>query len=80
MEEPVIQFHLNSRTGLPTYRQLVQQVRHVLRPGLPRKGGRLPTVKDVARQMAIAPNTVLNAYRALECHGLRPPVPASGRW
>src|SRR6202041_3402671 len=50
--------------------QIVQQVRHALRLGLLREGDQLPTVKDVAGQLAINPNTVLKAYRELEHAGL----------
>jgi GntR family transcriptional regulator len=50
--------------------QLVQQVRGALRLGLLQQGDQLPTVKDVVAQVAINPNTVLKAYRALEHEGL----------
>ncbi|MFI7502738.1 GntR family transcriptional regulator [Streptomyces sp. NPDC049687] len=78
MEEPVIEFHLNSRSGLSPYQQLVQQVRHALRLGLLSEGDRLPTVKDVAKQMAVNPNTVLKAYRELEHDGLVAARPGVG--
>ncbi|MEU7112788.1 GntR family transcriptional regulator [Streptomyces sp. NPDC046182] len=78
MEEPVIEFHLNSRSGLSPYQQLVQQVRHALRLGLLEEGDRLPTVKDVAKQMAVNPNTVLKAYRELEHDGLVAARPGVG--
>ncbi|MEE1805132.1 GntR family transcriptional regulator [Streptomyces sp. BE133] len=78
MEEPVIEFHLNSRSGLSPYQQLVQQVRHALRLGLLKEGDRLPTVKEVARQMAVNPNTVLKAYRELEHDGLVAARPGVG--
>ena len=75
----MIEFHLNSRSGLPPYQQLVQQVRHALRLGLLKEGDRLPTVKDVAKQMAVNPNTVLKAYRELEHDGLVAARPGVGR-
>ncbi|MGW2331111.1 GntR family transcriptional regulator [Streptomyces sp. NPDC001700] len=78
MEEPVIEFHLNSRSGLSPYQQLVQQVKHALRLGLLKEGDRLPTVKEVAKQMAVNPNTVLKAYRELEHEGLVAPRPGVG--
>ncbi len=74
----MIEFHLNSGSGLSPYRQLVQQVRHALRLGLLKEGDRLPTVKDVARQMAVNPNTVLKAYRELEHDGLVAARPGVG--
>ena len=74
----MIEFHLNSRSGLSPYQQLVQQVRHALRLGLLNEGDRLPTVKDVAKQMAVNPNTVLKAYRELEHDGLVAARPGVG--
>jgi GntR family transcriptional regulator len=66
----VIEFHLDSRSGVSPYQQLVQQVRRALRLGLLVEGDQLPTVKDVVAHLAINPNTVLKAYRELEHSGL----------
>ncbi|MEU9369818.1 GntR family transcriptional regulator [Streptomyces avermitilis] len=78
MEEQVIEFHLDARSGLSPYQQLVQQVRHALRLGLLDVDDRLPTVKDVAGRLAINPNTVLKAYRELEHEGLVAARPGVG--
>ncbi|NEB04964.1 GntR family transcriptional regulator [Streptomyces sp. SID13726] len=78
MEELVIEFHLSDRSGASPYQQLVQQVRHALRLGLLKEGDRLPTVKEVARQVAVNPNTVLKAYRELEYEGLVAARPGVG--
>jgi GntR family transcriptional regulator len=74
----VIEFHLDARSGISPYQQLVRQVRHALRLGLLRKGDQLPTVKDVVAQLAINPNTVLKAYRELEHDGLVAARPGLG--
>jgi GntR family transcriptional regulator len=74
----VIEFHLDDRSGLSPYQQLVQQVRHALRLGLMDEGDQLPTVKEVAGQLAINPNTVLKAYRELEHDGLVAARPGIG--
>ncbi len=66
----MIEFHLDSRSGVSPYMQIVQQVRHALRLGLLREGEQLPTVKEVVGRLAINPNTVLKAYRQLENEGL----------
>lgn len=66
----MIEFHLDSRSGVSPYLQLVHQVRHALRLGLLSKGDQLPTVRDVVAHLAINPNTVLKAYRELEHEGL----------
>src|SRR3954454_18527177 len=74
----MIDFHLDGRSGVSAYLQLVQQVRQALRLGLLREGDQLPTVKDVVGQLAINPNTVLKAYRELEREGLVRPRPGVG--
>jgi GntR family transcriptional regulator len=78
MEVLVIEFHLDGRSGLSPYQQLVQQVRHALRLGLLNEGDQLPKVKDVVATLAINPNTVLKAYRELEHDGLVAARPGVG--
>jgi GntR family transcriptional regulator len=74
----VIEFHLDGRSGVAPYLQLIHQVRHALRLDLLRQGDQLPTVKDVAAGLAINPNTVLKAYRELEYQGLVAARPGRG--
>jgi GntR family transcriptional regulator len=74
----VIEFHLDARSGVAPYMQLIQQVRHAMRLGLLTEGDRLPTVKEVVAKIAINPNTVLKAYRELEYEGLVSPRPGVG--
>ena len=74
----MIEFHLDSRSGVAPYLQLIHQVRQALRLGLLRKGDQLPKVKDVAAGLAINPNTVLKAYRELEYEGLAAARPGVG--
>jgi GntR family transcriptional regulator len=66
----VIEFVLDGRSKVNTYVQLVQQVKQALRVGMLTPGDQLPKVRDVARSLAINPNTVLKAYRELELEGL----------
>src|SRR5947209_4969186 len=66
----MIEFRLDSRSGVPTYLQLVHQVRQALRLGILQPGDQLPTVKEVVARLAINPNTVLKAYRELDRDGL----------
>ena len=74
----MIEFHLDGRSGVSPYLQLVQQVRRALRLGLLTEGDQLPTVKDVVGRLAINPNTVLKAYRELEHEGLVAARPGVG--
>jgi GntR family transcriptional regulator len=74
----VIEFHLDARSGVAPYLQLIHQVRQALRLGLLDPGDQLPTVKDVVAMVAINPNTVLKAYRELEHEGLVAARPGIG--
>ena len=74
----MIEFHLDGRSGVPPYLQLIHQVRQALRLGVLAEGDQLPKVKDVASGLAINPNTVLKAYRDLEREGLVRARPGAG--
>ena len=74
----MIQFRIDSHSGVAPYQQLVQQVRQALRLGMLGEGDQLPTVKEVVAQVAINPNTVLKAYRELEHEGLAAGRPGVG--
>jgi GntR family transcriptional regulator len=63
-------FHISSRTGVPPYLQIVQQVKQDIRLGLIKEGDKLPAVREVVTMVAINPNTVVKAYRELENQGL----------
>jgi|ERR1022692_1927901 GntR family transcriptional regulator len=76
--DSVIEFHLDARSGVAPYLQLIHQVRQALRLGLLDEGDQLPTVKDVVARLAINPNTVLKAYRELEYEGLAAARPGVG--
>jgi GntR family transcriptional regulator len=66
----MIEFHLDPRSGVAPYLQIVQQVKEALRLGLLDVGDQLPTVREVVAVLAINPNTVAKAYRDLEREGL----------
>jgi GntR family transcriptional regulator len=70
VEQALIEFRLDTRSGVPTYLQLVQQVKQAVRLGLLQPGDQLPTVKDVVGKLVINPNTVLKAYRELDLEGI----------
>jgi GntR family transcriptional regulator len=74
----MFRFRLDSSSGVPPYLQLVHQVRQSLLLGYLREGDRLPTVKDVASDLVINPNTVVKAYRQLEHEGLAGGRPGQG--
>ncbi|WP_430502959.1 GntR family transcriptional regulator [Micromonospora trifolii] len=74
----MIEFHLDARSGVAPYMQLIRQVRHALRLGVLNEGDKLPTVKEVVARVAINPNTVSKAYRELEYEGLVTARPGLG--
>ena len=74
----MIEFRLDSTSGVSPYLQLVHQVRQALRLGMLQEGDQLPTVKEVVARLAINPNTVLKAYRELEHEGLAGARPGVG--
>ena len=63
-------FRLDLHSGVPVYRQLIDQVRAGMASGSLSSGDQLPTVRQLAVDLAINPNTVLRAYRELELGGL----------
>ncbi|MDQ6709504.1 MAG: GntR family transcriptional regulator [Candidatus Dormibacteraeota bacterium] len=69
---------LQPRSGLPTYLQLVHQVKEALRVRRLKPGDQLPTVRQVGEELGISANTVLKAYRELEREGLVKSKPAVG--
>lgn len=64
------QFALDLHSGVPVYRQIIDQVRSGVASGSLNAGDQLPTVRQLAVDLAINPNTVLRAYRELELGGL----------
>src|SRR4051794_41559533 len=74
----MIEFSLDTRSGVSPYLQVVHQVRRALRLGLLHVGDQVPTAKDVVASLAINPNTVLKAYRELERDGLVAARPGVG--
>src|SRR5215831_902154 len=64
------EFALDLHTGVPVYRQIIDQVRTGIASGSLSAGDQLPTVRQLAVDLAINPNTVMRAYRELELGGL----------
>lgn len=64
------QLRLDLRSGVPVYRQIIDQVRAGVASGALKAGDQLPTVRQLAVDLTVNPNTVLRAYRELELGGL----------
>src|SRR5882757_9344488 len=62
--------HLNPASGVPLYLQLMEQVKHAIETGVLHAGKQLPSVRHIAEELLINPNTVARAYRELEHEGI----------
>lgn len=63
-------FRLNQSSGIPLYLQLMEQVKHAVETGALRAGDQLPTIRKLAEDLVMNPNTVVRAYRELEHEGI----------
>jgi GntR family transcriptional regulator len=70
LRRPPFRFRLDLHSGVPVYRQLIDQVRGGIASGSLNVGDQLPTVRQLAVDLSINPNTVARAYRELELGGV----------
>ena len=63
-------FRLDVQSGVPVYRQIIDQVTGGMASGVLKAGDQLPTVRQLAVDLAINPNTVVRAYGELEIRGV----------
>jgi GntR family transcriptional regulator len=71
-------FNVDPRSGVPIYVQLIEQVKRSIAVGALAPGERLPTVKQLAVDLTVNPNTVARAYRDLERDGVIETSPGRG--
>ena len=69
---------IDSRNGVPIYVQLIEQVKRALEVGSLQPGDQLPTVRELASELTIAPNTIVKAYNELQRMGLIESRPGKG--
>jgi GntR family transcriptional regulator len=65
-----LNLQIDSKSGVPFYRQIIEQIRFAVARGQLAPGDRLPTVRQLAVDLAVNPNTVVRAYRQLETEGV----------
>ena len=70
--------HLDYRDARPIYGQILDGIRDQIRTGLLRPGDKLPSVRELAMELTINPNTIQRAYRELEAQGWIASVPGKG--
>jgi GntR family transcriptional regulator len=61
---------VNPSSGVPLYLQLMDQVKHAIETGAVKAGDQLPTIRKVAEDLVMNPNTVVRAYRELQHEGI----------
>jgi len=66
----MLQISLNQSEGTPIYFQLLRQIKHMIATGRLNSGDELPSVRVLAQQLLVNPNTIVRAYRELEAAGL----------
>jgi GntR family transcriptional regulator len=71
---------VNSASGLPLYLQVESQIKHAVAAGALKQGDALPSVRKMASDLRINPNTVARAYQDLERDGLIRTVPGGGTY
>src|ERR1700675_2100965 len=71
-------FELDLRSGVPVYRQIIDRVRTGIATGALAAGDQLPTVRQLAVDLAVNPNTVVRAYREREFRGVLDTQPGTG--
>ena len=62
----MLHLQLDTRSAVPAYRQLMDQVRYYVASGALRTGDRLPSIRELARTLGVNPTTVVKAYTELE--------------
>ena len=70
--------HIDVRNGLAVYDQIVRQIKFAVADGVMRTGELVPSVRELARELAINPNTVARAYRELQDDGVLETVRGTG--
>ena len=70
--------HLDYRDTRPIYAQIADGLRHQISAGVLTQGERLPSVRELAVELSINPNTIQRAYRQLEMEGWIATVPGKG--
>jgi len=65
-----VEFRIDTKSGVPFYRQIIEQVKFAIARGVLGPGDQLPTVRQLSVDLSINPNTVIRAYREMEIEGI----------
>ena len=66
----MLHFQINSHSGVPVYRQMIDQIKYYVASGALKAEGQLPSIRELAQSLAINPTTVVRVYSELEREGV----------
>jgi len=66
----MLHFHIDPHSGVPVYRQMVDQFKYYMASGALKAGEQLPSIRELAQSLAINPTTVVRVYSELEREGV----------
>ncbi len=75
-----MELSIDSKSGVPFYRQIIEQVKYGIARGALSPGDQLPTVRRLAADLSVNPNTVIRAYREMELGGVLDTQQGSGTY
>jgi GntR family transcriptional regulator len=70
VQETLMQIYIQARDGVPIYLQVMQQIKYLIASGRLEPGEELPSIRVLAEQLLVNPNTIARAYRELEVAGV----------
>jgi GntR family transcriptional regulator len=73
-----LEYSIDRKSGVPFYRQIIELVKYGIARGVLSPGDQLPTVRQLAADLALNPNTVIRAYREMEIEGVLDTQQGSG--
>lgn len=66
----MLHFHIDPHSGMPVYRQVMDQIKYYVASGTLAGGDQLPSIRELAQSLAVNPTTVVKAYSELEHEGV----------
>jgi GntR family transcriptional regulator len=74
----MLAIQINPHSGVPVYRQLIDQVKFMVSGGALKKGDQLPSIRELAKQLTVNPTTIAKAYELMANEGLVQKAPGKG--
>ena len=75
---PKLHLHIDERSGVPVYRQMMDQIKYYVAGATLRPGDQIPSIRELAAALAVNPTTVVKAYTELEREGVIESATAGG--